>query len=445
MRDLLNTIRQTAISWLHSPLVHLYTGNSILMLISRAAWMIQALTVGIYVTRVLGPARLGQFNYSLSVIGLMTIFMMLQCDDVIIRHLIRAPSMHRVLIGSCALFKLFTFLLSGVMLCVTIFLAPKDPVIRQLIVLFYLMNFFGVLNTITLYFTAESKIRYFAYASLITCVFYSIVRLIAAFADIPLVWYGVIEISKDMLITLILWIFYWREGRRFRDLRYDRRVLKCIFRASLPLFLVSLSGTLYAKTDIVMLKHFRDSETVGYYSLACRCVENLNLIIGLLVPVFVPVLFQSAKISEELFRRQFHRLYFMMFWLMAGLTAGTELIAWPVIRFFYGTAFLPTVPLLRIFVLTLLYASVSSVLGQWIIKTNRLFLGGLFNLSGFLINVPLNCFLILRFGAAGAAWSTLLSAPIGMVIIMMTFPEGRAELKFLLKSILTLPSFHLSR
>ena len=100
MRDLLNTIRQTAISWLHSPLVHLYTGNSILMLISRAAWMIQALTVGIYVTRVLGPARLGQFNYSLSVIGLMTIFMMLQCDDVIIRHLIRAPSMHRVLIGS---------------------------------------------------------------------------------------------------------------------------------------------------------------------------------------------------------------------------------------------------------------------------------------------------------------------------------------------------------
>lgn len=445
MRSLLNKIRQTAIAWLNSPLVRLYTGNSILMLVSRAAWMIQALTVGIYVTRVLGPARLGQFNYSLSIIGLMTIFMMLQCDDVIIRHLIRAPSMHRVLIGSCGLFKLFTFLLSGVMLCGTIFLAPKDPVIRQLIILFYLMNFFSVLNTIVLYFTAESKIRYSAYASLIGCVFYSIVRMIAAFADIPLIWYGVIEISKDLMITLVLWTFYWKEGFRFRDLRYDRRVLKCIFRASLPLFLVSLSGTLYAKTDIVMLKHFRDSETVGYYSLACRCVENLNLIIGLLIPVFVPVLFQSAKISEELFRRQFHRLYFMMFWLMAGLTAGTELIAWPVIRIFYGTAFLPTVPLLRIFVLTLLYAAVSAVLGQWIIKTNRLFLGGLFNLTGFLINVPLNYCLIQRFGAAGAAWSTLISAPFGMMLILMTFPEGRSELKFLLKSLLTLPSFHLSR
>lgn len=416
-----------------------------MMLISRAAWMFQALTVGIYVTRVLGPVRLGQFNYSLSIIGLMTVCMMLQCDDVIIRHLIRAPSMHRVLIGSCCLFKLMTFLLSGLVLCGTMFLAPKDPVIRQLILLFYLMNFSSVLNTITLHFTAESKIRNLAYASLISCIFYSGVRLAAAFFDLPLIWYGAIEISKNLLISLILWIFYWKEGRRFRDLRCDRRVMKCFFRAAMPLFLSSLSGTLYAKTDIVMLEHLRDSRTVGYYSLSCRCVENLNLIIGLLIPVFVPVLFQSAKISEELFRRQFHRLYFMMFWMMAGIAAVTEILAWPIIRLFYGTAFLPTVPLLRIFILTLLYASVSSVLGQWIVKTNRLYLGGFFNLTGFLINVPLNYFMILRFGAAGAAWSTLISAPFGMMIIMLSFPDGRAELKFMLKSLTNLPSFRLSR
>jgi len=445
MNGILQNITRTGAQWLNSPLFRLYTGNSVLMLCSRAMWMLQALTVGIFVTRVLGPTRLGQFNYSLSIVGLMTIFMMMQCDDVIVRHLIRAPSMHRVLLGSNFVFKLGMFLFSGLALSGTMFLAPKDPVIRNLILIFYLINFSGVLGSMSLFFTAESKIKYTAYASLIGCGVYSVLRLIAAFADAHLYWFGLIEVMNSATIVLSIYLFYRKEGRRISEWRCDRRVLKCIWRAALPLFLVSLSGTLYAKTDIVMLERLRGSETVGYYSLSCRCVENLSLIIGLLIPVFIPVLFNSAKISEDLFRRQFHRLYFMIFWMMAGLVIGTEIIAWPVIRIFYGTAFLPTVPLLRVFVLCLLYGAVSSVFGQWIIKTNNLFLGGLFNVIGFLFNVPLNYMLIRRFGAVGAAWSTVISAPLGMMLILCSFRDGRAELKFMLKSILTLPSFRLSR
>ncbi len=440
-----NSFRQIFDSVRNSALLRECAGTSAWAAAARFCWIFHALTVGIYVTRVLGPARLGQLNYALSVTGLLCVFLMMQCNQVLVRHFVRNPRRHAVFLGSNFVFRLMTLGVSALTLAVTsCFL--RDPEIRLLILILFLGQSFTVfLDETAVYFTAASRLRFDAYSQLCACGVYSVLRLAAAFWNLPVVWYAWIEAANSFTMLLLSWHFYRRDG--FSPFRWtcDRRIVRCIFVTSVPLFLTVFTGALYAKTDIVMLEHFRGSETVGWYSLSARFTENMMLLCTMLTGVFTPILFQSAKVSEERFRIQLHRLYALMFWSMAGVVVLTELFAFAGVRLLYGKAFLETAPILRIFIVSLLFFAVSGVFSLWCVQKNRLYLGALLNLAGLLINIPMNWVLIQKYSAEGAAAATLISAPLGMALVLLSFRQGRSELGFLLKSIITPPSFRFSK
>jgi Na+-driven multidrug efflux pump len=64
--------------------------------------------------------------------------------------------------------------------------------------------------------------------------------------------------------------------------------------------------------------------------------------------------------------------------------------------------------------------------------------------AGTLINIVLNPILIRLIGITGAAWSSLVSMPLGLVATLCCSDSGRRHLALMLRSVLSLPSFKLN-
>ena len=121
------------------------------------------------------------------------------------------------------------------------------------------------------------------------------------------------------------------------------------------------------------------------------------------------------------------------------------LLGEPVIRLLYGTAYLPSVPVFYVYVLTLPSNGLLFAFHRHALKENRLFaIAGAFG-SGALLNVVLNAALIPRFGMMGAAVSSAAAMPLGLVLALLVTPEGRRDLVCIVKSLATIPSLKLGR
>jgi len=88
------------------------------MLFNRILSMPIELFVGLYVARFLGPEKLGQLNYTVSLVALFSILVNLGVDSVIVRDIIKDDDKKHEILGSVLALKLIgcsiLFVLSNV-------------------------------------------------------------------------------------------------------------------------------------------------------------------------------------------------------------------------------------------------------------------------------------------------------------------------------------------
>jgi len=128
---------------------------------------------------------------------------------------------------------------------------------------------------------------------------------------------------------------------------------------------------------------------------------------------------------------------------MAGAATITTVLAHPFILLLFGVGYLPSVPVLQVYLWTLLGTALINVFSQWAINEKRLTLIAWSLGSGAFINALLNPVLINLVGINGAAWGTLISMPLGLVVCLLWQADSREHLRLMFGSVLTLPSFRL--
>jgi O-antigen/teichoic acid export membrane protein len=251
----------------------------------------------------------------------------------------------------------------------------------------------------------------------------------------------------EALIHLITFggclLLYWRRVSSPFVWNWDWREIWQLLKIALPLAICAVFSLVYARTDQLMVEYFLGPAAVGYYALAARITENWALCSYLLCLSFFPAVISAAQISPEAYNKQLHRLYFLVFWCMVAAAAVTVLLSYPLILLLFGKAYLPTVPVLNVFAWTLLGTALLNVFSQWAINEKRITMIAWAFGSGAVINVILNPLLIKLIGINGAAWSTLISMPLGLSLTLLFSSGGRAHLSLMLRSLFTLPSFKL--
>jgi O-antigen/teichoic acid export membrane protein len=200
--------------------------------------------------------------------------------------------------------------------------------------------------------------------------------------------------------------------------RYDRDIWRELHTTALPLgfFLVVLN--LYSYVDGVMLGVMRGNVETGYYAAAYRTYEGMSYLPGVIAAVLTPRLADLFVRS----RPEHRRLALVGFSVSVGLAlivgAAAFLLSSPLLVLLFGHEFTAAAPPFRI-----LCIGLPLVFGIWVLhaitmSVNRERLLAQTAITGLVVNVSLNLYVIPRMGAEGAALATVVGELVSMTMLV---------------------------
>ena len=196
-----------------------------------------------------------------------------------------------------------------------------------------------------------------------------------------------------------------------------------------PLFLVAMSGFLFANVDLVILQLMGGSaEAVGFYGAAQRFAMSPNAVVLGIAPILLSVMSRSVRQgATDLAARIAHMVFASSLFLipLAAIVAGSDA---EVAALIFGREFAAAGPLLS----TLFYAAILRVLVSFavVIVVSRGQMVWTYFISLVLLPATVIAYIVVipQFGAPGAAAATLVSSVIG--VLFMVFAVYRTWLVF---------------
>lgn len=428
---------KSAVQFMRSPLrnrqnARIMVGNFLWMVLDKILRMILGLSVGIWLTRYLGPEEFGLYNYANAVVALFGVIAALGLNAVVVRDLVGSAADKHEIIGTATLLRLGAGMGALVLVGLTVvWVRPETRLVQWLIIIGAAAFLFQALDTIDLWFQAQQTSKYSLYTKTAAYVMVSFAKIGLILAHAPLiafVWAGLVEAG---LAALALIVVYQASGEKIQAWRVSLRRMAELLRTCWPLFLSGLSGILFAKLDVLLLADMRDAKEVGIYAAATRLSELWYFIPMTVVAAVQPRLMSLKLLDERIYHARLRSLYSAMSGLGLAIAILTTIFANLIIHTAYGNAYDESVSVLIIHI----WAGVAVFLG--VASSPYLIIEGLQkiymykNLVGLVSNVLLNLLLIPPYGAKGAAMATVVSY-FTPTLALFLFPQTKNQARCLL-------------
>ena len=368
---------------------------------------------GILVARSLGSDAYGKFSFIFVYLSFFEIFVQFGMNSVLTREVSRNRDDAPRILGNAFLFRLALMALAIPAALFLIQGLGYAPPVRQGVGIASLLLFLGFRSIFETIFKVNLLMIYPALWNGVRAVLN--LALIAFFAGFrpELHLFILCYVCTGLLALAGLALF----SRRFVRLSFkiDLPLIARLIRESFPLILSGCLTLLYVRVDVFMLSKMKSFTEVGFYGVAVRLTESLDIIATSVMISLFPLLSRAFKESREEFARISQKAVEILFLAGLPLAAGGILVADELIVFLFGTEFAPAGLTLKIlcgytffgfwsiFLVNLLIACGRQIVDMWI----SLFLLG--------SNVLLNFILIPHFSYNGAAAATVLTEIFGIV------------------------------
>ncbi len=398
----------------HSP--QRYVINTWWIFITKFLSIFISLAATFYVARTLGPQNFGELSYAVSIVGLLGFFSAIAGTSVICRDLIKAPESQSKILGTAWTLSMVGTLLTVVGVIVLTFILPHDAITLYIIGFLCLAQIcspFAVAQTI---FFADAKTKYLSLMQLTVHLCVSIAKIISMTFDQGVLVLACIMFAEQLalaIITLALYVRYTH--RKVWDWTFDIDYARNLALDSIPFVFISMSIVVSGRIDQVFIKHFVDTSTVGLYSVAVQLTEIWQVLPQILLASLLPALVNSHTSSNSYGKRI---LALSLVLGLYGISASliTTLLAPFIIPLIYGTAFMASIPLLQIYTWSLFGTVAGFLITNILVTENQRRIQIMVGVIPMLTNVMLNLLWIPNYGAAGAAWATVISYSMAPVI-----------------------------
>lgn len=175
---------------------------------------------------------------------------------------------------------------------------------------------------------------------------------------------------------------------------------------SFPFALFRLFGTVYTDVDTVMLSAMRGDIMTGWYAAAQKFYRVLTFIPSSFAGTMLPLLSSYSHDAKPKFASSLKTACKYLIVIALPVVAVGFVMAFDVIHFFYGKAFIQSAQALRILMLALPFAFLNEVLISAVASLNREQKGSNILLMGALASGLSNLAVIPPFGHIGAAITT---------------------------------------
>lgn len=359
-----------------------------------------------YISRKLGALPLGVYSYTYAIASYFLIFAILGVKNYGNRSIARVrenrEERSRTFCG-IYLFQFITSLISilGYMLYLIAF-SPQNikiAIIQGLLVL-------SATFDITWFFFGMEQFKTTTIRNIVVKVFTVVLILVCVKTPNDLWKYTMIMAGSVLASQLIMWPFI----PKYVDW-YKPTVSQVLahFKPNCILFIPVIATNLYKYMDKLMLGNMSEMNFLGYYENAERLVQIPNSLVTALGTVMLPRMSNIVKKGQnEQYKNLIKKSMVFAVFLSSAFCFGILTISNSFVPLFFGKEFIPVIELLYLFAPIMIFISWADVVRTQYLLPNSKDTSFLVSvLAGTVVNFAINCALIPRIEARGAAIGTL--------------------------------------
>lgn len=382
--------------------------NSAVQLAGRGITMGVSLAALTILARYLGPTQFGQYQL---VIAFLTLFNIsdLGVATIAVRHLSTTERDPDELMGNVLTIRAVLAVSSAILVVAVAWLLEEQLYIKSAVAIaalsFPLTIFSGSYSAT---FAANLKMEYATLGS--------IAQAVVGLGAMGLVVLGgggllrlIIAYDLGILANSLVCLYFAHRFVRPKfhfDFHYSREVV----REALPLGLAVLVITAYGRIDIVLLKWFTDSATVGYYSFAYRAVDMAFPLSFFFVGSVFPLLAMMHRDGDiDRFKNLYQRSHDVLSFGAMAIVTNLILFSEPLVRLVGGEQYMDSVRSLQVLSLAIAVIWLSNLVDHGLIAIGRQGTLLWIALFGLAVNLGANLILIPLYDKEGAAAATVIT------------------------------------
>lgn len=400
------------------------TQNTTFLTVASIAQKIISFVYFTFVARQIGVGNTGQYFFAIAFTTIFTVIADFGLAPVLTREAAKYPDQSEVYANTVFWTKfIFGFAAYGLMVF-SVYILDYSSQLKSLIYLSGVTMLFDNLQT-TFYsiFRARKNLIYESIGVVASQFLTLVIGTIALLNRWPLYWLIIAYTIPSFLNLLYAGYFVnrvYKFSYRFIfnlfppqggiPLRRDNLLIfKSFISLALPFAAAGIIGRLYSYSDSIIMSKMLAPEHLGWWSVPYKITFAFQFIpIALSASVYPVMSALSLGAGREigiLFEKAWRYLFTIVFPLAFGLMA----LARPVIIKLYGLNYFPSIMVLRILLISLIFGYLSFITGALLNATNHQKIQTTLLLVALVINVGLNLILIPLLGITGAAISAVVS------------------------------------
>jgi O-antigen/teichoic acid export membrane protein len=202
---------------------------------------------------------------------------------------------------------------------------------------------------------------------------------------------------------------------------FNRKLLKDSTKYGLKAYFGNLTQFLNYRLDMLLVAAFLTPASVGFYSVAVGIAERLWMLPGAIATVLFPRISSLKDTEANSLTPRIARHTFLIIFIFSLILA---LIAKPLIKILFGSVFLPSVMPLIILLPGIIALGGCKILTADLAGRGKPQFGTYAAFASLVVNIPLNLWLIPKWGISGAAFASSIAYITATLMVMVAFVNG---------------------
>lgn len=391
--------------------------NFIMNFLLTASSIIFPLITFPYVSRVLQAAGNGKVAFAAAVLTYFTMFASLGIPTYGIRVCAQVRDDKEKLsrtVQELLIINTVTMVIVYAVFAVMIFIVPEFAKEKELLFINSITMVLNVFGVSWLY----SALEQYAYITVCSLTF-KVISIVMMFAWVKnpgdYIIYGAITVfaSAGSYVLNFINLHKYVTLRKKGSYNFKRHLKPIgIF------FAMSAATSVYTNLDVVMIQFIKDETEVGYYNAAIKVKTILVSLITSLGTVLLPRLSYYVKQKDQdAFQKTIVKAFNFVFILASSVMVYFMIFARETILTLSGSEYLPSILPMILLMPTVLFIGLSNITGIQILTPLGREKEVLISIvCGAVVDFVLNLILIAKYGAAGAAFATLLAELVVLVV-----------------------------
>lgn len=391
------------------------------LILDKLIKLSSGLFLGVLIARYLGPNNFGLLNYATAFAGLMGALISLGLDSIVIKELVKEPEKAHLILGSSFALKLAASIIGVILNLIIIWLLnPENNVTIFLVVVSSMGYIFQSINVIDYYFQSKTQLKYTLIAQNLAFFIILIFRIYLLISKSSVVSFAIATLIENAISSLFL-IFLFKKYAGFSifNWKFSKKISKKLLIESFPLMLASIASTINMRVDQVMLGTMLNKKEVGIFAAAVRISEIWFLVPAFLGMTIYPSIILARERDYSEYRKKVHKIVFIMSTIVFPFALIVTFFSEFIVKLLYGESFVGASQILSIHIWSGVPYVAAFAYGQVFYAESLTKLTSYTAFYTVAVNLTLNYFLIPRFGAVGAAYTSMISAISAFVLSMV--------------------------